>query len=100
MSAFSFIPWGKRLGSSVFPKPDSKPTNSRMIEFKAEDDFAKRASNIWYTLGFGNDHIGAINKIAGLLAMYSELDQGKVPCFRPGLYDIGPRNKGGKTEDA
>ena len=59
-----------RRKEAVEPRAERPP-----IVFRADDTTYQRAENIWYALGFVNDRMGAIPKIAGFLGMYREWDR-------------------------
>ena len=55
-----------------------KPPYAAPIELRKTDDYRTRACNIWFSLGFSNDRLGMIDRIAGYLEIYAGLDRGDV----------------------
>ena len=48
------------------------------IEFRSDDTMHQRAEKIFYALGFANDRMNFIPKVAGWLSMYKEWDDIKA----------------------
>ena len=61
-----------------------KPPSPAPIEFRKTDDYRTRASNIWLALGFANDRLGMIDRIAGYLEIYAEMDRMNKIVSPPG----------------
>lgn len=55
--------------------PSKHECQPDVIHWQATDDMHQRAANIWRSLGFVNDRLGAVPQIAAWLGQYRDWDR-------------------------
>lgn len=70
--------WFRPFVAKTKTPPEAEKASERTIVFRDNDNMYQRAENIWYGLGFVNDHLGEIPRIAYWLTMYRDWDNTSI----------------------